>query len=54
MRFEEMTKDKKDNKVQKANSFMLGVVYYGIRIYCFLCGVRVKTVNCTLQSWFLC
>ena len=40
-----MTKDKKDNKVQKANSFMLGVVYYGIRIYCFLCGVRVKTVN---------
>lgn len=40
-----MTKDKKDNKVQKANSFVLGVVYYGIRIYCFLCGVRVKTVN---------
>ena len=40
-----MTKDKKDNKVQKANGFVLGVVYYGIRIYCFLCGVRVKTVN---------
>ena len=40
-----MTKDKKDNKVQKANSFVLGVVYYGIRIYCFLCGVRLKTVN---------
>lgn len=40
-----MTKDKKDNKVQKGNGFVLGVVYYGIRIYCFLCGVRVKTVN---------
>ena len=49
-----MTKDKKDNKVQKANSFVLGVVYYGIRIYCFLCGVRVKTVNRTLQSRVLC
>lgn len=40
-----MTKEKKDNKVQKGNGFVLGVVYYGIRIYCFLCGVRVKTVN---------
>ena len=40
-----MTKDKKGNKVQKANGFVLGVVYYGIRFYCFLCGMRVKAVN---------
>ena len=46
-----MTKDKEKHKcgsrntVQKANGFVFGAVYYGIRIYCFLSGVRVKTVS---------
>ena len=46
-----MTKDKEKHKsgsrntVQKANSFVFGAVYYGIRIFCFLSGVRVKTVS---------
>ena len=32
-------------KVRKVNGFMMSVLYYGARVYLFLCGVRVKTVN---------
>ncbi len=41
-----MTKEKKTaNTVQKVNSFVFVIAYFLIRSYCFLCGVRVKTVN---------
>jgi len=33
------------NKVQPVNGFLMTVLYYGVRVYLFLCGVRVKTVN---------
>ena len=33
------------NKVQPVNGFFMTVLYYGVRVYLFLCGVRVKTVN---------
>lgn len=33
------------NTVQAANGFMMNVLYYGVRFYLFLCGVRIKTVN---------
>lgn len=33
------------NKVQKVNSLVLGTAYVALRAYCFLQGVRVKTVN---------
>ena len=33
------------NKVRDVNGFVLGIVYYAMRIWFFLCGVRVKTVN---------
>ena len=33
------------NKVQPANGFMMTVLYYAVRIYFFLCGIRVKTTN---------
>lgn len=32
-------------KVQNVNGFLLTVLYYGVRFYLFLCGVRIKTVN---------
>ena len=44
-----MTNDKEGkrhkNTVQRANGLVFGVVYFGIRFYCFLSGVRVKVVN---------
>ena len=33
------------NKVQPVNGFVMNVLYYGVRFYLFLCGVRLKTVN---------
>ena len=33
------------NGVQPVNGFVLGIVYAVLRLYFFLCGVRVKTVN---------
>ncbi len=33
------------NAVRPANTFVLTVVYYAARVYLFLCGVRLKTVN---------
>ena len=40
----------KDNKksgtrVQDVNGFVLFIVYYAIRLYTLLCGIRVKSVN---------
>lgn len=33
------------NRVRDVNGFLLGVIYFGIRVYFFLRGVRLKTVN---------
>ena len=33
------------NKVRDVNGFVMTVVYYAVRAFFFLCGVRVKTVN---------
>jgi len=33
------------NKVQPVNSFIMTVVYYGMRFYLFLCGIKIKAVN---------
>ena len=33
------------NKVQPVNGFLMNTLYWGIRCWLFLCGVRVKTVN---------
>ena len=33
------------NKVQPVNGFVMNLLYYGVRFYLFLCGVRLKTVN---------
>lgn len=33
------------NKVQKVNGFIMNVVYYAVRVYLWLRGIRVKTVN---------
>lgn len=33
------------NKVQPVNGFVMNVLYYGVRFYLCLCGVRLKTVN---------
>lgn len=33
------------NKVQKVNGFLMTLLYYGVRVYLFLCGVGVKTVS---------
>lgn len=33
------------NKVQPVNGFLMTVLYYGVRVYLFLCGVRLKAVN---------
>ena len=33
------------HKVQPVNKFVMNVVYYGMRLYLFLCGVKIKTVN---------
>lgn len=33
------------NRVRPVNGFIMGVLYYVIRAYLFLCGVRLKTTN---------
>ena len=33
------------NKVQTANTFMLNFLYFCVRVYMVLCGVKIKTVN---------
>ena len=33
------------NKVQPVNGFVMTVVYWGVRFWLFLCGVRIKTLN---------
>lgn len=33
------------NKVQPVNGFVMNGLYYAIRFYLFLCGIRIKTVN---------
>lgn len=33
------------NKVQPVNGCLMNLLYFGVRVYLFLCGVRVKTVN---------
>ena len=33
------------NTVRPVNGFLLNLLYIGVRIYMFLCGVRIKTVN---------
>lgn len=33
------------NKVQPVNAFLMTVLYYGVRFYLFLCGIKIKTVN---------
>lgn len=33
------------NKVRPVNGFMMGFLYYTIRAYLFLCGVKLKTTN---------
>ena len=38
-------KKKSRNSVQKVNGFVLSVAYLGLRLYSFICGVRMKTVN---------
>lgn len=35
----------KRHTVQKPNGFVLGIVYFALRFYYFLCGVQVKTVD---------
>ena len=36
---------KSSHKVRSVNGFVMNVVYFAMRAYLFLCGVRVKTVN---------
>ena len=49
--FSRLNKYAEDNKkppagkVRQANGFVLNVLYFAVRAYLFLCGVRVKTVN---------
>lgn len=33
------------HKVQPVNGFLMNLLYFGVRVYLFLCGVRLKTVN---------
>lgn len=33
------------NKVRPVNGFAMGVLYYAVRVYLFLCGVKLKTTN---------
>lgn len=43
--YAERHKSVSKTKVRKANGFVMTVLYYGVRLYLVLCGVRVKTVN---------
>ena len=44
-RFAGQHKNVSRTKVQKVNGFVMNTLYFAIRCYLFLCGVRVKTVN---------
>ncbi len=44
-RFAEKMGKKSKNTVRKVNSFVMTLMYYGARVYLFLCGVKIKTVN---------
>lgn len=33
------------NKVRPVNGFVMGGLYYAVRVYLFLCGVKLKTTN---------
>ena len=43
--YTEGNKKQPKTKVQPVNRFLLGVLYYGVRVYLFLCGIRIRTVN---------
>ena len=43
--FAERHKYASATKVQKVNGFVMTVLYIGVRLYLFLCGVHLKTVN---------
>ena len=44
-RYADENKESAGNKVRNANGFVLAVLYGIVRIYFFVCGVRVKTVS---------
>lgn len=44
-RYADRYKKAPSNKVKPVNGFVMTVVYYGIRAYLFLCGIKIKTVN---------
>lgn len=33
------------NRVREANSFVMAILYYAVKLYFFICGVQVKSVN---------
>ena len=37
--------EKLKNKVKDVNGFVMSVVYYALRLYFWLCGLRIKTVS---------
>lgn len=43
--FADAQKKASKNKARDVNGFVMTVVYYAVRVYFFLCGVRLKTVN---------
>ena len=43
--FSNRKKAKKVHKVQTANGVFMTVLYWGVRFFIFLCGVRVKSIN---------
>ena len=38
-------KKRSKNAVQPVNGFVMNILYFGVRFYLFLCGIRIKTVN---------
>ena len=38
-------KNARNNKVRPVNGFVMTVVYWGVRFWLFICGVRIKAVN---------
>lgn len=44
-RYAERHKKITKNKVQPVNGLLMTVLYFGVRVYLFLCGMRLKTVN---------
>ena len=43
--FAAKSKKSSKNKVQPVNAFVMNTLYFGIRLYLFLCGIHIKTVN---------